>query len=233
MKPILGCIVVLVGLSGCGNLVGSGKLIDKGREVAPFSSVRVRDAIQIELLVGPPSVGLHIDDNLEPHLLTHVEDGVLIVEADRHQGDLRFSRDAVIRVTTPSVALLATEDSARISGSATGNEIWVSTSGSSQVDVTLSGTTAIRGTAADASRLNATGTAPTVRIEASGSAHVDGLTGREVEVDAQDAVEVTVRADNRVRVTASGSSVVTVGGQPPESEVKTTDAAKVVYRDLP
>jgi hypothetical protein len=82
-------------------LDGDGQVRTEPRQVAAFTAVRLETAADVAVRVGPqPSVAVTIDGNLQPHLVTEVKDGVLVIRSD---ANLSPKADTKVEVALPEL----------------------------------------------------------------------------------------------------------------------------------
>ena len=108
---------------------GDGQKTTEVREVPDFDAVELLGAVDATVKVGPArSVAVVIDANLQPHVLTSVEDGRLVV---RTEGDLDWRGEGRVEIALPALRALRAAGSgdAVIEGGA-GGDLALSTSGS-------------------------------------------------------------------------------------------------------
>jgi hypothetical protein len=115
--------------AGWGSVRGNGQKTTEVREVPDFDAVSLRGAVDAVVRVGSPrSVAVTIDASLQPHVRVSVEDGRLVV---RTEGDVRWSGEGLVEISTPALRELSTSGSgdASVEGG-TGGDLALSTSGS-------------------------------------------------------------------------------------------------------
>ena len=209
-------VLLALSAAACG-VQGSGVAAEERREVPVFQALDASGAVSVTLTVKPglaaPEEPIELtvsgDDNLVPEVETAVEAGVLVV---RVRGGRDLDPTLPLRVTAAVPALSAS----RSSGTAEvqvhgldGDVFLVEASDSS--DVVLSGRTSA------------------LRIESSGSADIAArdLAAGEVTVDSNGSSDVEVCAEDTLQVTASGQSDVTYFCSPAEVDQEVRESADV------
>jgi hypothetical protein len=177
-------------------LRGSGTAATQPREVGEFRAVSIRSCADARIHVGAPaSVGVTADDNLIDHVLTRVEDGVLVIDFDR--GSYRFRSPLVVEIGTPSLEAL------RISGS--GDAVIDGLNGGAlELDISGSGNIAARGTVDTLM----------VGISGSGDLELYGLRARVAQVSISGSGDVQLDVVERLTAQVSGSGDVRYRGSP-------------------
>jgi hypothetical protein len=194
---------------------GSGTVVTKDVAVPSFTRLQVSWGFEVTVAVGPPSLKLRIDDNLDRYLDVGVEGDTLRIGLRR----VSSVSDATLQatVTAPSLAQLQGSGSSRIrlQERRAGDELRVELSGASRLDgpVDLGSMTASLSGASD---LELSGRAGSLNASASGASHlmlqqlqVDAL---EVSLSGASNAEVSVR--RTVSASLSGASSLRYRGSP-------------------
>lgn len=215
MKKIIFLLSLSLLLTGCGyvnkmtkGITGSGVRKSEKRDVAPFTSVDVSGAFEVEIAAGKDrSLELEGDDNLLPMVTTEVSNGKLSVGS---QKSFSVKRPVRVRITTPDLEELTA---------------------SGANDVTLSGVKndRLRIDTSGASKIRATGETKTLDIEMSGASSVDtqDLHAQKVTVDSSGAGHASVYASEELNAEASGASSITYTGDPKVVNRKDSGASSI------
>lgn len=187
---------------------GSGAAKTEKRDVSNFKRIEVRGIIEVEVVAQKNfSVDVEADDNLLEHVKTEVEGDTLKLYPKN-----RISPQTKIRVVISMPEL-------------TGAEV----SGVSKLTAHDIKTESFKLGVSGASKIEITGEAQDLRIEASGASKInaEGLKVTNANVDVSGATSVTVNASQEVKAEASGASKVNYVGQP-KNVIKATSGASRV-----
>lgn len=202
---------VVVLATGCRDQVeGSGQSMTEQRDVAPFTELSVRGAVQAQVRIGQPqSVSLIGDDNVIRVIKTEVRDGRLTVQPEKS-----YNSNVPLRleIVVPDLD-------------------WVAVSGASTVTVSGVDVEEMTLRVSGASTVQVSGSAGEVDAEASGASRIrlQDLSAREAEVDATGASTIEVTVSERLTGSASGASTVTYAGNP-DVRVSTSGGSNVRRR---
>lgn len=239
MKKTLISLLILVAValaagslySVAGNLVdhlrndkavtGSGNLLTRTFDVAPFTAIRSRHAAHITVVEGSGPVTVKVDDNLAPHVVVRTEKGRLLVGFD---DEIHNMRNITFEVTVPSDGKL---DKLKASGASKiivepvvkGGEIEIDASGASKI-VAMVECRKCAIDASGASKVEIGGHADHCSTDASGASKIGlaiGAARCDIEVSGASKVEAQGSAD-KCYLDASGASKIDATG------LKTLDA---------
>ncbi len=191
----LAALLALPALARGRSVEGDGRPTTERRNVPAFEGIRLDASADVTVRVGGErSVSVTTDGNLQPHLLTEVTKGILVVRTD---DDLRPHGKARVEVIVPVLRSfdLGGSGDVRIDGG----------SGALALAIEGSGDLSWKG---DATKL-------TARIEGSGNARLEGRADAlQVSVDGSGDVDaVRLRAkDVSAKVEGSGDVDLTVDG---------------------
>jgi hypothetical protein len=175
---------------------GSGKAATQAREVEDFHAVSIRSCADARIRVGQAkSVNVTCDDNLIEHLVTRVEDGVLVIETD--QGSYSYRTEVVIDISVPAL------DGVAVSGS---GDVTVDglDGGALGLDICGSGDVTARGTVDEL----------TVSISGSGDMALYGLSARSAKISISGSGDVELEVREELSANISGSGDVSYRGSP-------------------
>jgi hypothetical protein len=175
---------------------GSGHAATQEREAGDFRAISIRTCADARIRVGEPaSVRVTADDNLIDHVVTRVEEGVLVIEIDR--GSYSFKTDIVVDVALPEL------DAVRISGSGDA-AIEGLAGGSLELEVSGSGDVVAHGTVDSL----------VAAISGSGDLLLYGLRARSAKVSISGSGDVQVDVAESLSASISGSGDVRYRGSP-------------------
>ena len=192
--PLLAVALAALALAGC-TIGDDGPRTTQTRNIAEFTRIDNRDAVDVELRVGEPQrVRVHAGAKVIDDVQTDVRNGTLQVTFDR----LSFGGGDV--VVEASVEKL------------TGIEV----SGSGDVDADGIETDAFEVRSDGSADIALAGTAGRLAVDLDGSGDTDlaGLKARTAWVASDGSGDTEVRADDRLEVTVDGSGDVSYHGAP-------------------
>lgn len=217
--------------ASCGttSLRGNGIVTDESRTVGDFSGVDVSNDLQVNVSLGPTSVTVHLDQNLQQYLEASVS-GTKLVLGVKNGFQLQATQPILVTVTSPTLVSFTGSGSSQLvvrpspgsltfgaSGSSkitaqdiAADAIDVDESGSSSVILTGTGATTMKAVVASASTLTSSLAVKDFTFDASGGSVVAALVTDSVKGDASGSSKVTIRGSSTHRdTTASGAAVVT------------------------
>ncbi|MEO0732245.1 MAG: DUF2807 domain-containing protein [Bacteroidota bacterium] len=192
-------------------VTGSRNLITDNRiDGTPFSDITVRDAFEVTIRQGAEhAVTITADDNVLDRITTTVRNGNLLVEVNGNQNFRNVTLQADI--TTPDLTRLELNDAIR----------------AELVDFTTNETLTIA--LNDATKLEATGSAPTLELNVNDASKLDGFgfTATECNARVNDASRVELRVTDRLTGSVNDASTFRYRGNP-ELDITAQDASRVV-----
>jgi len=220
-------------LSGALGIPGSGVAKDETRPVDTFHALDVGSVIQVSVAVthrAKPSLKISGDDNLVPLIESVIQDGTLI---------LRVKDNSNITPKLPLVADVVTGELDRVEASGAASvtvkggskveQFTANASGAARVSVEgLESAKAIAG-ANGASHVVLSGSAASLKVEASGASEVkaDALKVEDADVNISGASSASLRANTSVTGDVSGASRLDLHGQPARQTVSISGASSV------
>lgn len=215
MKKIIFLLALSLLLAGCGymnkmtkGVAGSGVRKGEKRDVAPFTSVDVSGAFEVEIVAGKDrSLELEGDDNILPMVTTEVSNGKLRVS---NQTSFSVKRPVHVRITTPDIEELSASGA---------NDVTLSEVKNEKLRIETSG----------ASKIRAAGETKTLDVQMSGASNVDtlDLRAQKVTVDSSGAGHASVYASEELNAEASGASSITYTGDPKVVNRKDSGASSI------
>jgi hypothetical protein len=186
-------------LAWAGPSSSSGAVVTQGREVGPFTAVRVEGPLDVAVAVGPAtSVAVTIDRDLQEAVTTRVEGDTLVVRVEK--GDACCRGGGRVDVATPALRAFGLSGSgdARIEGGTGDLRLAIGGSG----DLSWRGQAGrLAATTSGSGDLALRGTADTVEIAVSGSGDVEA---RELVARSAD---VSIAGSGDVEVTLAGGTL--------------------------
>ena len=205
-----------------------GKKVTEARQVAPFTSIRVRGIAAAVKVGGGQAVAVTIDQNLLSQVTTEVSGETLVVRAK----DASWRGKGVVEIIVPALRTLTIEGSnnATIDGGQGDLALKIEGNGTlswngavAKLEATISG----RG------NLRLTGTAELARLSVSGSGDIKavGLTAKAAEIEVGGSGDVEVTLDGGpLRASVSGSGDVVWHGSATVELASVTGSGKIVRR---
>jgi hypothetical protein len=196
-RCLLAMVAVLLLVSGCSVVSGSGQVASETRQVSGFTGIDLSGVGEVIIEQGQSeSLTIEADDNVLPVLTSEVEDSVLRLD-QKPRTTVRTRNPIRYRVTLKDLTSLELSGS----GSVSAENLRIN---ALRVDIDGSGT------------IDLAGSADEQRIEVSGSGQYDAaeLSSRSVEVDISGSGKATVAVTEQLRVDISGSGTVTYSGDP-------------------
>ncbi|MEN6527342.1 MAG: DUF2807 domain-containing protein [Candidatus Polarisedimenticolia bacterium] len=188
---------------------GSGNVVEKVRDVAPFERIAVGGAVRLEVDAGPRRVVVVGDDNVVPLVATEVHGKTLRISQES-SFSLRSGREITVRVTTPNLAAV------EIGGAAKGDVRGVA---GPRFEVSVGG----------AAAMDVAGKTDDLVIKITGAASIDAasLEAKRADVDVSGAGRVKVRATEALSAKVTGLGDIRYAGDPKTVERKILGAGHV------
>lgn len=222
-------IMLLLIMSGCHQLTGSGNIIKQDRNTEPFKGISAGSAFEVEINSGSSNkVTVECDDNHMPYIKTKVVNGVLKISTSR----LGAFTDAHMKVfvTAPEIDFINASGAATIKAN---NEL----KSADKINLESSGAATIKATvdapqifteATGASTIELSGRTQKYTAKASGSADLKttDLQSETTEITASGASSAHVHASVSLIATASGAADIHYRGAG-SLKKKTSGAANI------
>ncbi len=210
---------------------GDGKPTTERREVAAFERIRLDGAADVRVRVGPPrSVAVTIDGNLQPHLLTEVKDGTLVIRSDAEVHARGASR---VDVAVPALRGFALEGSGDVAIEGGSGPLELAIDGSG--DLAWRGEASELRTAIEGSgdvRLEGRADALRVSVDGSGNVAAGKLSARDVSAKVEGSGDVEVTVDGgTLSASVEGSGNVTWRGRAKVESVSVTGSGEVARKE--
>ena len=214
--------------SNSGGTHGDGKKITESRQVASFTSIRVRGIDAAVKVGGVLAVAVTIDQNLQSHVTTEVSGDTLVVRAK----DASWKGKGGVEITVPALRALTIEGSNNATIDGGQGDLTLKIEGNGKLRwngaaLNLEATISGRGD------LLLSGTAELARLSVTGAGDVKagGLTAKAavIEVGGLGNVEVTLDG-GPLRASVSGSGDVVWHGSATVELASVTGSGKIVRR---
>jgi hypothetical protein len=226
-------LLLLGSLTACGDSVirGDGQLVTSHRSAPAFSGVSVSDDLVAEVGVGEQSITLLFDANVAPHVRTDVESEALVVGEDEGF-DLLPSPGAVARIVSPTVGALEASGASVVTATANAPSVTLAAAGTATITADTTAASSVSIDASGSAFIRLSGVGPHLVIDASDASTVaSDVAAEDAAITASGASVVTVHASTKVRIRASGTSVVKVIGNPATRDVDASGQASVVFSE--
>jgi hypothetical protein len=190
-------LAVLLVLSGCSTVSGSGRVGTETRQVSSFTKIDLAGSGEVSVeQSGSESLTIEADDNVLPNLTSEVSDSTL---------KLGTKQGVIVKTTNPVRYKVGVKDligvSVSGSGSVQGQGMTLQTL---SVDISGSGTVNLSGSAVEQN----------IALSGSGRHNAAELLTEKAHVDISGSGEVTVTVSRELNVEISGSGTVTYSGEP-------------------
>lgn len=222
LRKRLVILLVLVSLAiGCRQLVerslnkvqGNGKITTETRNLSGFTSLDVSGGLIVNVVCQQAAqVEVTADENLLVFLKTEVHNGTLKIFPEG--GQVSFTKPVQITVSVPELRNLDASGACRVN---------LSQAKTDELAVELNG----------ASRLQATGTARTLKANVNGASRLDAkeLQTARVSVEANGASNATVFASEAIDANANGASSISYYGHPAQVKPEANGGSRVSAGD--
>ena len=225
--------VAVLGLFSCMQQDGNGNVVTEQRTVKAFTRLKVEDGLRVSITQGPRNVWLTTDENLRSFFQAEVRGDTLVLKR-LSNFTLKPSGDVAFEVTNEVLEGLDVSGGAQVNADATPASQWrLDVSGESVVSVARMAAQKLTMEVTGNSEVNVSGAASDVKVRASGSSRVNTtrLSAVNVDVDASGSSVLNVAASSSATGSASGSSRVTVVGEPQKRDINTSGSSQVTYTD--
>ncbi len=209
--------ITIFGKDSGNMIVGSDRDTALARKVAPFTTLRLEDSVDVTAHPGPnPGVVVHADDNIAPLIETAIEGDALVVRM--HKGT-SFRTHRRIWVEVEFASLSATQQHGSgdlhvttVSGSKLDSSI--AGSGDLQIDNAQLDTFSISIRGSGDLKIAGHANEAHFKIDGSGDVSADELVAKRVEVAIAGSGDAHVNATDALQARVAGSGDVTYSGHP-------------------
>ena len=190
---------------------GSGVPHQETRVLAPFTRLSVNGAYEVRLKIGPSQrVAIRGDDNILPHILTEVHDGMLKVHSDR---SICIKTDLRLEIDVPQLKGLESRGTVDLEAEGIHG---------SRFDMKLDGTGNAR-VAGQCERFEA-------ELLGTSELQAEALRSSDVMIRLEGAGNATVYAARRLDAVINGVGTVTYAGRPVEINPNITGLGELIPR---
>ncbi len=193
---------------------GDGDVVEEVRQVANFSEISVRNAIELVLKqADEEKIVVKTDQNLQDDVKTEVKNGKLNIYT---KGTCQFTKMTVY-VTFKDLKKLKASGATKVAGKEiTLNDFEMRVSGASEIKLFNFKAKSIDVVASGASDLAMSGECDELDVKGSGAADTKlyDLSAQRVNVKASGAADVKVTAVKSLKAVASGAADITYDGNP-------------------
>ncbi|WP_146648113.1 GIN domain-containing protein [Labilithrix luteola] len=226
--------LVTVGLVGSAcsyGMHGSGRVTTEVRAASDFTRVRIESGFPSDIGVGPRTVDVTIDDNLQRYVDPVVGSETLLVRERPGMG-LSFSEGTMIRVRSELIERVELVGGCSAHAEANGDTVTFTSTGGSHLDGVVTKASRVDVTSSGSSDVALHGIGAEIHLDVSGASHfTTDIEAESVEIDASGGSAIVVHASKSVRVRASGASDVTIIGNPATRDVTTSGGSTVRFVD--
>lgn len=213
-----------------GKVVGSGKMIEKTRNVGSFDAVGVSGSFDVFLVKGNEGkIDIKTEENLLPYLVTKVENGKL---------KIRWKKGTSIRTTKSTQVTVYFKDINGISVSGSSdivakdkirsNEFTASVSGSGDIEFEIE-TDHLTASVSGSGDLDISGSAKNITASVAGSGDIDayGLKADSADLKISGSGGMTITVEKELKVRVSGSGDIKYKGNPKIEDFKVSGSGNV------
>jgi len=211
---LLSLLLVLAGQGGCilrlrsNAIQGSGIEETQSRQIEDFQRIQLSGVGDVEVQVGTPtSLEISFDNNLLEMVHTRVVDGELLIETSGHYNS---KLPLLVKLTTPSLQQIKLSGVGSMELTGVDNE-------SLEVDVSGVGTLTASGKVKDLR----------VQLNGTGKANLEELVADSVTVTVSGVGNAKVHATQSVKATSSGVGGITIYGNPPKVDSKSSGVGTI------
>ncbi|MFT3835887.1 MAG: DUF2807 domain-containing protein [Myxococcaceae bacterium] len=203
-------------LTGCGGIIGSGKVVSQDKTVGPFRTVQIASGFVANVTPGDRGVTVRTDDNVMNDVEVIVKGEELVV---------RIKPDSAVMGTTELSVIVHNDVLGGIDASGGSivtaevtpvDQLPVSGSGGSRVTVTNVTSTSLDLDASGGSQLFLTGGASSAQASGSGGSIIDlrKTPLSSLQLDLSGGSQLKANVSGSAHGSASGGSTVTLSGHP-------------------
>jgi len=235
IKIILSSIVLFMFVSvtsaqKIGKVKGSGKVVNKTRNVGAFDKVAVAGSFDVFLVKGDEGkIDIKIEDNLLNHLITNVDNGKLKIKWKKGI-NIRSNKTTQITVFYKDINAVAMSGSGDIVGKdlIKSNDFGLAVAGSGDIDLQLEANT-LKAAISGSGDINLKGKAKEFTASISGSGEISAydLISEKAVLKISGSGDMTLTVSNELVVRVSGSGGVKYKGNPRIEDIKVSGSGMV------
>ena len=236
MKKFVCLLLVSTTFLSCGvietkSITGSGNVIKQTRNVSNFTGVSAGSGINVTVSMADAfEVVVEADDNVQQHLITKVENNVLVITSE--YGNYRnVTRNVMVKLPVLKSLNVSSGASLRSSGVLRGENVSVETSSGSLADVAIEADHVIA-ESSSGSTMNLSGKALLLDTDSSSGSSINAgkLIANDVTSDVSSGSSTSVHAAVSIKADASSGASVTYGGNPKSVVVEESSGGSVSKR---
>jgi len=209
---------------------GNGKLIEKTRQVGNFESLGVSGSFDMFLVMGNEGkIELGVEENLEPYLITEVENGKL---------KIKWKKGSNINTTKKTTVTVYFEELSGVALAGSGDIISRDAIASDEMDVAVAGSGDIRlelkvnstqAAVSGSGDIELSGTSTEFDAAVAGSGDIDASELQSQKADLKISGSGTIKASvaNEIVARISGSGDIKYKGNPKVEDIKVSGSGKV------
>lgn len=229
MYRILLFLLIGVSVASCEPSVqGNGKVKSETRETAPFQTLDISGAFDVQITQADySSLKIEADENLHQYIESYVEDGVLYVSSTRRIGRSR-ARSLVISLADLEGIDASGASEFKTAGVIRGEKLKLDFSGAVEADLQLD-YDEVMGDFSGAAELDLRGNASTVTLDASGAVEVNAtdFKTQKFRLEISGAGEADIFVTEELEIEASGAVEVRYKGNPKKVTRNVSGAASI------
>jgi Putative auto-transporter adhesin, head GIN domain len=203
-------------------ITGSGNVTTETRTVGEFKGISVSNALEVEVEQADSyEVTVEADDNLQQHIITKVENGILVIETEID--NFRNIEAKKIKVRMPIISSLEATSASSIKGINVikSEKLLVDSSSSGEIDIEVEADD-ITCNSSSASSIEIKGKALKINTDASSSGEIDAdeLLANDVIASSSSAGSISVHPILTLKAEASSGGSVTYNSIPRNNLIK-------------
>ena len=225
-------VLASVSLTSCffdGNSVdGSGNVISQDRHLSGFTGIRVQNGMELTLEQGDSyKVVVEADDNVQPHILTEIENGTLIISSDRNS----FRNVTMeVTVTMPTISKIEANSGTSVNSKNTllGTDVTIVATGGSSVELAIE-SDKVTAETDNGSSMTLRGKALTLQTTSGAGSNLDAesLVANDVKSQASSGSSVSVHPAVNLNANASSGASISYSGNPATANVESNSGGSV------
>lgn len=213
--PVLMLSLLLTSCFGDGDGIrGSGNVTKDTRSLQGFSKINVDSGMEVTISQGDFEVVVEADDNIQPHVVTSVENGTLYISSD-YNSFYNATRHITVKMPVVEKLEIGSGSSVRSTNTLTGNKISLDVDGGSSVTLDLEADE-IDVDANQGSSVTLRGIALVFQPSAGQGSSISAtaLTANDIKAEASSGSSIEVHAAVSLNAEASSGSSIRYRGNP-------------------
>jgi len=235
IKLVLSSIVCLMFISVItaqkyGKVVGSGKMIEKTRNVGSFDEVGVSGSFDVFLVKGNEGkIDIKIEDNLLDYLVTTVDNGKLKIKWKKGV-NIRSHKTTVLTVYFKEINSVGLAGSGDIVSKdlIKSNDFSVAVAGSGDIDVVVEAKT-VKAAISGSGDISLKGTTISFDASIAGSGDIEayGLKAEKADMKISGSGDMTISVEKELKARISGSGDIRYKGNPKYEDSKVSGSGSI------